>query len=226
MLSNTTHLTAINSPVRQVKGKVELYSGSTLSDTYTDKDYLTSFTIDRVGEGKFFGYGVAQKINIKLIDTNRQKNILTSHHFKVYYGAGVDYICPYPTFYVTEVNRNENTNELSITAYDLISRANDYTVSDLTLPTKTITVTDEETGETSEIKVYNYTIEQFVDACASLLNFNGYEIKEVYDNSFDTLYEDSANFEGTETIKDALNAVAEATQTIYYLDATDKLVFK
>ena len=39
-------------------------------------------------------------------------------------------------------------------------------------------------------------------------------------------YATGANFDGTETIQDALTAVAEATQTIYYMGADNKVHFK
>ena len=49
---------------------------------------------------------------------------------------------------------------------------------------------------------------------------------EPYIQAFNTFYEEGANFEGTESCKETLNAIAEATQTIYYLDNADKLIFK
>ena len=39
-------------------------------------------------------------------------------------------------------------------------------------------------------------------------------------------YENGANFEGTETLRDALTAIAEATQTIYYVTSDNVLTFK
>ncbi len=48
----------------------------------------------------------------------------------------------------------------------------------------------------------------------------------ITDDCFSTYYESGANFDGTETIRDALNAVAEATQSIYYLNDDNNLVFK
>lgn len=39
-------------------------------------------------------------------------------------------------------------------------------------------------------------------------------------------YENGANFDGTQTLREALDDVAEATQTIYFLDANNKLCFK
>ena len=49
---------------------------------------------------------------------------------------------------------------------------------------------------------------------------------EPYLSAFDTSYPTGANFEGTENCKDVLNQIAEVTQTIYFLNTEDKLIFK
>lgn len=193
-----------NSPVRYVRGRVELYNGSTLLNTFRHTDLLKSFTIERVGDNsKFFGYGIVHKINVKVLDKDRQLNITTANSLDAAFGVGSDFIYPYPIFYVSEVHRNENTNELSITAYDKLYKAANYTVSDLVLPNE-------------------YSIGTFVKACAVLLGvpFN------ITASGFDTLYPNGANFDGTETIREALNAAAEATQTIYYLNSEQELTFR
>lgn len=193
-----------NSPVRYVRGRVELYNGSTLLNTFRHTDILKSFTIERVGDSsRFFGYGIVHKLNVKVLDKDRQLSITTANSLDVAFGIGSDFIYPYPIFYVSEVHRNENTNELSITAYDVLYRAANYTVSDLILPTE-------------------YTIATFVKACAVLLGVP----RNITASGFDTLYPNGANFDGTETVREALNAVAEATQTIYYLNNKQELTFR
>ena len=193
-----------NTPVRYVRGRVELYSGSTLLKTFRHTDILKSFTIERVGDSsKFFGYGIVHKLNVKVLDKDRQLSITTANSLDVAFGIGSDFIYPYPIFYVSEVHRNENTNELSITAYDVLYRAANYTVSDLVLPNE-------------------YTIATFVKACAVLLGVP----RNITASGFDTLYPNGANFDGTETVREALNAVAEATQTIYYLNNKQELTFR
>ena len=193
-----------NTPVRYVRGRVELYNGSTLLNTFRHTDILKSFTIERVGDSsRFFGYGVVHKLNVKVLDKDRQLSITTANSLDVAFGIGSDFIYPYPIFYVSEVHRNENTNELSITAYDVLYRAANYTVSDLVLPNE-------------------YTIATFVKACAVLLGVP----RNITANGFDTLYPNGANFDGTETVREALNAVAEATQTIYYLNNKQELTFR
>lgn len=157
---NTTnnYKTAIKAAKRHLKAKVELYSGSSLVNTYTQNDALKSVTIDRVGEeSKFFGFGVSHKFNIKLIDVARAINLTTDNYFKIYLGTEDEYIT-YPKAHITEVNRDENTNELSITAYDVLKDTKTATVSDLGLQAP-------------------YTIQDVVKASSELLGCNKY-IKE------------------------------------------------
>ena len=207
MLSVDSNISAmINSPVRKIGARVELYNGSTLLQIFKYSDLLKSFSVDRVGEdSKFFGYGVCQKLNVKLVDIAREINITTENTIEVEFGVNEDYICTFPLFYVTEVHRDENTNEPSITAYDALYKAYDHTVS--------------------ELGISSYTIKEFATACAALLGLQ-LKIDGVSDPVFDTLYSNGANFDGTETIREALNAVAEATQTIYYINRDLELTFK
>lgn len=195
----------INSPVRQVKGRVELYNGSTLQNIFKANGALKSFTIERVGESKFFGFGICQKLNVKLRDVNREINITTDNTLEAVFGAGSDYVYAFPIFYVSECHRDENTNELSITAYDALGKATKYNVSDLDLSAP-------------------YTIRDVANACARQLEL---PINiAVDDDVFDTNYPQGANFDGAETIREVLNAIADATQTIYYLDNEWRLTFK
>lgn len=208
MIVNELHNTMINNPVRRFRARAELYDSSALVGSFLYTDKLKSFDIERVGDAKFFGYGICQKANIKLIDTARELEITTANSFRFYMGVDEDYVTPFPIFHVTEVNRDENTGELSITAYDGLNAAAAHTVSELDISTP-------------------YTISQFADACATLLGLNQAVYWEsVSDAAFTLSFDEGANFEGTETIRDALNAIAEATQTIYYVNNVNVLVFK
>lgn len=205
MINNPAAAAALNSPVRSISGRVELYSGSTLLDTYTHDGRLKGLTITRAAEdGKFFGFGVCQKLNVRLIDNARELDITTANAFRVYFDS--QRVCP--AFDVTEVNRDENTNALSITAYDAIYKATGHTVS--------------------EIALESYTLLEFAEACAALLGLSSVSILGLdgADAIFSLEYSEGANFDGTESIRDALNAIAEVTQTIYYIDHENNLVFK
>lgn len=194
---------SINSPVREIRARVELYNGSTLLDVFKYNDRLISFTVERIGIGKFFGYGICQKINVKLIDMARELNITTANKLEVVFSTGSDYIYTFPAFNVSEVHRDENTNELSITGYDALYAASCHTVNELSISNP-------------------YTIKEFAEQCGALLGVpvitNG--------DAFNISYDGGANFEGNESIRVALDAVAEATQTIYYLDGDWNLTFK
>jgi hypothetical protein len=197
----------INSPVRKIVAKAELYNGSALLKTFSYNDAIKSIDIERVGEeGKFFGFGVCQKLNIKLRDTKREIEVSTANSFKIYFGGNEELVNTCARYFVTEVNRDENTNELSITAYDAIDAAAAHTVAELTLS--------------------SYTIGEFAAAAAALLGLE-LEIRGVgtEETCFKTEYLSGANFNGTETIRDALTAIAEVTQTIYYVNC-EKLIFK
>jgi hypothetical protein len=202
--------TAINAPTRRLSAKVELYTGSTLNAAYTQNDALKSITIDRVGEeSKFFGFIVSHKFNIKLRDVPRTINITTANNLKISIGVtlstgSVEYVS-FPLGYVTEVHRDENTNELSITAYDLFNISKTLYTSDLDITAP-------------------YTIKSFINACNGLLKASSVIIPNL--DIFDLEYPDGANFEGTETIYEALTMAAEATQTICYLNNNNQLVFK
>jgi hypothetical protein len=202
--------TAINAPTRRLSARVELYTGSTLNAAYTQNDALKSITIDRVGEeSKFFGFAVSHKFNIKLRDVPRTINITTANHLKISVGVilstgSVEYVS-FPFGYVTEVHRDENTNELSITAYDLFNLSKTIYTSDLGIAVP-------------------YTIKSFINACNGLLKASSVVVPDL--DIFNLSYETGANFEGTETLYEALTMAAEATQTICYLNNNNQLVFK
>ena len=201
--------TAIQASKRQLAARVELYEGSTLKATYTQNDAIKSITIDRTGEeSKFFGFLVTHRFNIKLRDVPRTINVSTANHFKIslglYVNSSIEYVT-YPLAYVTEVNRDENTNELSITAYDLLNSAKMHAVSELELTTP-------------------YSIKDVAEACSGLLNASSVVIPEL--DMFNLEYPTGANFEGNETLQEVIRAAAEATQTICYMNASNQLIFK
>jgi hypothetical protein len=201
------YLNEFNSPIRKISGKVEVYaSTSSLEYTFTHTDALQSIEIDRAGEpGKFFGFGIGQKATIKLVDKDRLLTIGKDNYLKIDFRLNEnDFVGSLPTYFVSEAKRDENTNGLTITASDSLEKMNTDTVS--------------------MIHLTSYTIREFAAAASSLYGLS-LEIQGVEDNSFDTEYPEGANFEGTEKIRTALNAVAEATQTIYFISG-DKLIFK
>lgn len=207
MITNVVHNEMLNSQVRKLEGRVEIYNGSTLTLTCGCHDALKSFTVERLGEeGKFFGFGVCAKLNVKLIDPDRSIDVSTANTLEVVCGVDKDYIYPFPHFYVTEVNRNENTNEISVTAYDDLIVATGMLVTDLPLPLE-------------------YSLRTACAICASALDIP-LDDESVAGTAFDLMIEGGANFNGDETVRQVLNYIAEATQTVYYISHDWKLTFK
>lgn len=209
-----------NSPMRQIKARVELFSGSTLVDTFSYVDRLVSFDVERVGENKFFGFGFCQRLNVKLRDVQRELDITTAHSLKIYLDSGSGYICTLPLFYVSEVHRDENTNQLSVTAYDAIKKAGEMDLNQINFITPL--AEEEESGKV------RYSIIDFTYFCADTIGASGLQLINVQEDElcFSLTYENGANYEGTETIRQALDDIAEATQTIYYMNYENILVFK
>ena len=207
MVLNSTHKNALISPMRSITGKVELYNGSTLLNTFNHTDALSSITINRAGDNtKLFGFGICQKAEVKLIDNQRALDINTSHNLKVSFVANRSTVSPTPRFYVTEVRRDENTNELTVFAYDAIYKATNHTVAELGLEAP-------------------YTI---LDVASKIAKFLGvsYSLNVINRDVFNTEYPEGANFDGAETLREVLDAIAEATQTIYYMNNTNNLTFR
>lgn len=197
-----TSLDALVSPSREIKAKIDFFDGTTKKATFTGSDKIKKFQIERAGEeGKFFGFGVCQKLELELLDKDRELNIVKGNIFDIYLTADTTYT-KILSCEVDSIKRDEKTNGLTITAYDALYRAAGHQVKDLTL-TKP------------------YTIKDFCEACGAKL---GVSVKGI--DTFLLSYPNGANFDGTETLREALDMVAEATQTIYFMDSTNALVFK
>lgn len=200
----------LTSPSRTISGKVELYVGSTLTSTFLgegkDKPSIASFTVNRACDTKFFGFGICQELELHLIDKKRTCVICKDNVLKAYLGVEGDYVSTTPKFYVTDVIRDENTNGLTVKASDLIYKARLHTISEISITAP-------------------YTVRQLAAAIAQFLGLS-ISIVNVSDNSFDIVHENGANFGGDELLRTILDDIAEATQTIYYIDSSDNLVFK
>lgn len=208
--TTTAYNTAIANPVRVLCAQVKVYTGSTLNATYTKNDAIKGIEIQRVGDAaKFFGFAVSHRLNVKLMDVTRAISISTANSLVVSLGvqlpnsSNVEYM-QFPKFYVTEVNRDENTNELSITAYDILDKLKNHTVSEMQITAP-------------------YTLAQFATAAAAVI---GTTCSIPSDSVWQTSYPTGANFEGTETLREACNMLAEATQTIFYSNIQGVIQFK
>lgn len=192
---------------RHVVGKVELYNGSTLLDTFKHTDILKSVNIERVGiDSKFFGFGVSTKVKVELIDKTGNLDISTINHFKAFLGlesVGTTIYISYPKTNVTEVHKDEITGVLSITSYDVLENL--------------------KTRYFSEATISSYTISELAQHIAELV---GFEVVIPDIDLFSLTYENGANYEGTETLREIYDDIAEATGTIYFVNHEDKVIFK
>ena len=188
-------MSSLNTPIRTISVEAHVYreSGGTASRlmSFTHEDRIKSIEVQRIGEeNKFFGFGICQRLNIHLIDVDKELEFTTNDFFKVIIGEHM-----FPKFYITEVNRDENTNELSITAYDKIYFLNNTTVSELNL------------GQ-------SYYLFDFMDEAAKVVNE---EPMIMIGDDFNYYYPAAANLEGTEGLRDVLNSAAELTASVYYM---------
>ena len=192
--------------LRKIEGKVGLYNDSTLLDTFLPTDKLQEITIARVGEkGKFFGFGVCQQATVKIIDKANDLVFLKGENLKTSFRAnsGSAYARVCPSFYIKDAVRDEKTSVYTITAYDALDSAVGHVFSELGIKAP-------------------YTLINVIDAIKSILGLSGI----AYPTGFDISYENGANLSGDETLRAILNSIAEVTQTIYYVDHRDYLVFK
>lgn len=209
MIQAKENITAmIDALARDITARVELYEGSALLQIFNRRDNLKAVTVERTGiiQGKFFGFGVSHKLTANIIDKDRTINIEKGHRLELEFGTGSDYVYSYPVFVVAEVTRDENTNELTVTAYDFLQDATALTYADLELPE-------------------GYTLRGIAISCANGLGIP-LHIEGVADDAFELLSPSGGNFEGTETLREVLDDIAEATQTIYYINSQWELTFK
>lgn len=201
-------------PTRTIKAKVEHYNSSTLANTFRYSDNLISVDVDRVGEeAKFFGFGIVQKTTVKIRDVNRQFTLSIGDYLLLHFGLDDEEIelntnQPYfPQFYIEDIKRDENTNELTIEAYDKLYKATEYKTESLKLNAE-------------------YEMQTVVGMMASSM---GLSLDVEQAPNFYLYFENGANLEGTETALEVFNAAAEASQTIYFvknLYGVETLVFK
>ena len=129
--TSTAFDNAIKAVSRQIRVKAEYLKNGVASaspSVFTQNDRIIGFDIQRVGENsKFFGLTFCSRLNLKLIDKNRERTFSTDDILIVSVGivlpnGSTEYVTM-PKDRVTEVNRDENTNQLSITAYDFMKQA-------------------------------------------------------------------------------------------------------
>lgn len=206
---------AMTAPVRKFGAIVSVADAEVGGiSVYTHEDVIKSIEIQRVGnDSKFYGYGICQRLNLKVVDLQDVISPAPSSAITVAIGivlpdGELEYV-NWPTFYISERHRSEEDGQLSITAYDKLDEAGLYPVSVLNLEKP-------------------YTVKDVITAIANYLHLGTvvYENIAANDYALNLNYEDGANFEGTENLREVLNAAAEAVSAIYYIDNNNNLKFK
>ena len=206
--TNPIYEEMFNSVARQFVGRVEHLEGSTLLNIFEYDGALISFTVTRTSDnGKMFGYGISQILTVKLRDKERQIDIKKGQRLQAAYGIDNDYVYNCSMFIVDEVSRDENTNELTIKALDPIYSTSSHLVKELNLPNQ-------------------FTLKTFAIACGTLLGMPANFIN-IPDNLLNVSYtRDQVNFDGEETIRTALDNLAEMFGAIYYFCNNWNVTFK
>lgn len=202
-----------DNPQRRLLGSVELYNGTKLLATFMADGKtvgLQEISVARAGEkGKFFGFGICQQATVKIIDKNNSQTFVKGESLGISFckatrvGLLNVYTRVCPSFFIKDVKHDEKTNVHTLTAYDAIDNATAHVFAELGMEAP-------------------YTIKNVAEACARLLGLS----VNISDSAFDLSYDEGANFGGDENLRTVLDAVAEATQTIYYVNHYDELVFK
>ena len=100
MITNSTHKNMLISLARSIGAMVELYNGSTKLNTFNHTDALKSLTISRAGDKKFFGYGVSQELEMKLVDPSRAITIVKGQELRIKFIANNSSITVTPKFFI------------------------------------------------------------------------------------------------------------------------------
>lgn len=200
-------MSVLSENFRQVDARVEIYADSTLVETYSNKDYLKSFSISYSGDSsKMWGYGICQKLDLKLVGQQNMFSWITyGHSFVIYISVnGSAFKRIAPTFYLDNRSRNTDDFEISLTAYDKLYVFNDYTLNNV------------------PVEAPN-TIRQYVNGVS---NYMGMGDCIAVQAEFGLTNPGGAKFEGREPLRKVMDEAAEVTGTIYYISNDDVVTFK
>lgn len=199
------------SSMSAVKAKVEIYDlDNSLVTTCTCGDFLQSYQVSREPEtDKFFGFGICQKLDLNLIDLERQlTNLSEGQTVEIYLGDGTTWDKPYPTFYIDTLDRDEKNNTIKAVCYDALYSVNEIKVSDLNLKAP-------------------YTIGDMIYRISTRLGLNGVTYRTNI-LPYNIKFPSGANFDADseETGRAVLNYASELVYSIYFINYENKLVFK
>lgn len=198
----------ITSPARQVSGKVELYNGSTLTTTFYATTKLSNFKVERTPKNDMlFGYTISQRLTTNLIDKDNTVTINKGDKLKPYLGAGGEY-ANFCSFIVDDIKKDEVKGTIEVVGYDLMNEAAQHTLAEI------------EITYPAEIFDYATAIATFLGTTVDYDTVAGYYYSLIFSE------EAKPNYDGTETLREVLEDIAEVTCSICYIDYNNKIVFK
>ena len=192
--SNENTLAAFEGVSRQVTGYVDIYdeAGVEVSNTLLPDNTLASIKIEySVPGGKFFGFTICRKMTIEVIEKMEiPKGTVLKPCIKTVDGEEPNL----PFFYVETVTVNDTNNNTTIVAYDGMSLLEHKVIGDLELE-------------------YPMTLSTLA---AYIANSIGYTITADFTGVDLELEDTKVNLEGTETLKEVMEAIAAATGTFCF----------
>ena len=216
---NAELLAKFKEPSRRITGGVHVFTGDEIISNLLPNETLVNFEIEQsVPNNKFFGFVVSKKLTIELLGLN---DIPKGTRLQPYVNP-VDHtesILPY--FYVETVELDEVNNKSIVTAYDILYQASKHTADEIV------------------INYDSYGAYEYGAAAIRVFGgvpFPGSTDTDTYKNTvFQEDYtgfgdfwideDDPINLEGSETIREVLEALAEATGTICQVHWKDEIEF-
>lgn len=226
-LSNETK-TALSTPVREFKARVEVHRNSTLIGTYTQADAIQKAIIERVAEdGRFFGIGVCQKLKLTLVDKDRTFEIKKNDKLRISIGI----IAGSASASETSAIAGKAVAGKAIVGTGEIKKVVDYIefpsfyVEEVVYDDVSKQVSIEAYDVINKLKYYTvddlgltppYSNKSFMLACAQKV---GTTIS--MSDSYSTNYTNGGNFYGNENLRTAFDAAAESAGCVYYANDSD-----
>lgn len=208
-----------DSPLDAVKARVQIYntegrlvSTCTCDPETSSQGVLSDFSVSREGAaGKFFGFGICHKLNMTVIDLNKELSFTKGYSAKIAYGNGTRWDRCYPTFYFDEVTVDKKTGDIIVIAYDKLKSLPDYTWDDLGIEQPTAS--------------YGFSLGRVPYQVESLLGLAHNTVPTaMQDINYDE--KNVPNYDGSEDCRSVLDDVAEVICSIYYLDHNDLITWK
>lgn len=207
MLANNIELLApFKELSREIGGGVKVFAddGSTIIKTLLPNETLSSVDIESSApNGKFFGFAIARKATVKLIEKLPLEKGVKIQPFILNRKTSESVDLPY--FYIDSVAIDDTKNNTTIVAYDGIYKAKDKLINEVTF-------------------TYPTDLAGFATTVAAAL---GCELEQEFTTlNLANIDATNANFEGTETLQEVLTAIAEASGTFCYCNKRNIIKFK